>query len=108
MECFLGSQRYFCATLHTICFLCNVILPETVGLPDVLMVSLSSESGSLVVVKDRDENELPGPPSKPQVTDVTKNSVSLSWQPGLPGASPISSYVIEAFRYEFCHNLDFS
>uniref|UniRef100_A0A673LS61 Roundabout homolog 2-like n=1 Tax=Sinocyclocheilus rhinocerous TaxID=307959 RepID=A0A673LS61_9TELE len=56
------------------------------------------ESGSLVVVKDRDENELPGPPSKPQVTDVTKNSVSLSWQPGLPGASPISSYVIEAFR----------
>ncbi|XP_026109129.1 roundabout homolog 2-like isoform X1 [Carassius auratus] len=55
------------------------------------------ESGSLVIVKDRDENELPGPPSKPQVTDVTKNSVSLSWQPGLPGASPISSYVIEAF-----------
>lgn len=68
---------------------------------------LSSESGSLVVVKDRDENELPGPPSKPQVTDVTKNSVSLSWQPGLPGASPISSYVIEAFRYEFCLNLAF-
>uniref|UniRef100_A0A673M3Z4 Roundabout homolog 2-like n=1 Tax=Sinocyclocheilus rhinocerous TaxID=307959 RepID=A0A673M3Z4_9TELE len=59
------------------------------------------ESGSLVIVKDRDENELPGPPSKPQVTDVTKNSVSLSWQPGLPGVSPISSYVIEAFRYEF-------
>lgn len=55
------------------------------------------ESGSLLVVKDRDENELPGPPSKPQVTDVTKNSVSLSWQPGLPGASPISSFVIEAF-----------
>ncbi|XP_051962869.1 roundabout homolog 2 isoform X4 [Xyrauchen texanus] len=55
------------------------------------------ESGSLVVVKDRDENELPGPPSKPQVTDVTKNSVSLSWQPGLPGVSTISSYVIEAF-----------
>uniref|UniRef100_A0A8C2IT33 Roundabout, axon guidance receptor, homolog 2 (Drosophila) n=1 Tax=Cyprinus carpio TaxID=7962 RepID=A0A8C2IT33_CYPCA len=46
---------------------------------------------------NRDENELPGPPSKPQVTDVTKNSVSLSWQPGLPGASPISSFVIEAF-----------
>uniref|UniRef100_A0A8C1VEW4 Roundabout, axon guidance receptor, homolog 2 (Drosophila) n=1 Tax=Cyprinus carpio TaxID=7962 RepID=A0A8C1VEW4_CYPCA len=55
------------------------------------------ESGSLVIVKDRDENELPGPPSKPQVTDVTKNSVSLSWQPGLPGASPMSSFVIEAF-----------
>lgn len=50
-------------------------------------------------MKNHDENELPGPPSKPQVTDVTKNSVSLSWQPGLAGASPVSSYVIEAFRF---------
>lgn len=51
-----------------------------------------------MVIKNHDENELPGPPSKPQVTDVTKNSVSLSWQPGLAGASPVSSFVIEAFR----------
>ncbi|XP_036939058.1 roundabout homolog 2 isoform X14 [Acanthopagrus latus] len=55
------------------------------------------ESGGVMVIKNHDENELPGPPSKPQVTDVTKNSVSLSWQPGMAGASPVSSYVIEAF-----------
>ncbi|KAG5837543.1 hypothetical protein ANANG_G00240440 [Anguilla anguilla] len=55
------------------------------------------ESGGVTPVKGRDESELPGPPSKPQVTDVTKNSVSLSWQPGLAGASAVSSYVIEAF-----------
>ncbi|XP_074534938.1 roundabout homolog 2 isoform X10 [Halichoeres trimaculatus] len=55
------------------------------------------ESGGLLVMKSHDENELPGPPSKPQVTDVTKNSVSLSWQPGMVGASPVSSFVIEAF-----------
>ncbi|KAM4627321.1 roundabout homolog 2 isoform 2-T2 [Polymixia lowei] len=55
------------------------------------------ESGGVMVVKNRDDNELPGPPSKPQVTDVTKNSVSLSWQPGMTGASPVSSFVIEAF-----------
>ncbi|XP_029922880.1 roundabout homolog 2 isoform X7 [Myripristis murdjan] len=55
------------------------------------------ESGGVMVIKNRDENELPGPPSKPQVTDVTKNSVSLSWQPGMVGASPVSSFVIEAF-----------
>ncbi|KAL2096077.1 hypothetical protein ACEWY4_008225 [Coilia grayii] len=55
------------------------------------------EGGGLLVIKNQDENELPGPPSKPQVTDVTKNSVSLSWQPGLAGGSPVSSYVIEAF-----------
>ncbi|XP_041658929.1 roundabout homolog 2 isoform X13 [Cheilinus undulatus] len=55
------------------------------------------ESGGVLVMKNHDENELPGPPSKPQVTDVTKNSVSLSWQPGMVGASPVSSFVIEAF-----------
>ncbi|KAG5269491.1 hypothetical protein AALO_G00202650 [Alosa alosa] len=55
------------------------------------------EGGGMMVLKNQDENELPGPPSKPQVTDVTKNSVSLSWQPGLAGGSPVSSYVIEAF-----------
>ncbi|XP_058490993.1 roundabout homolog 2 isoform X8 [Solea solea] len=55
------------------------------------------ESGGLTVIKSHDENELPGPPTKPQVTDVTKNSVSLSWQSGTAGASPVSSFVIEAF-----------
>ncbi|XP_069563431.1 roundabout homolog 2 isoform X7 [Brachyistius frenatus] len=55
------------------------------------------ESGGIMVMKNHDENELPGPPSKPQVTDVTKNSVSLSWQPGMAGTSPVSSFVIEAF-----------
>ncbi|KAG9264915.1 hypothetical protein AMEX_G21259 [Astyanax mexicanus] len=55
------------------------------------------ESAGVVTIKNRDESELPGPPSKPQVTDVTKNSVSLSWQPGLTGASVTTSYVIEAF-----------
>ncbi|XP_054901265.1 roundabout homolog 2 isoform X4 [Poeciliopsis prolifica] len=55
------------------------------------------DSSAVIVTKSYDENELPGPPSKPQVTDVTKNSVSLSWQPGMTGASPVSSFVIEAF-----------
>lgn len=57
-----------------------------------------SEGGGATVTKNHDENELPGSPSKPQVTDVSKNSVSLSWQPGVAGASPVSSFVIEAFR----------
>eukprot|EP00063_Salmo_salar_P044052 XP_014018887.1 PREDICTED: roundabout homolog 2-like isoform X12 [Salmo salar] len=55
------------------------------------------DQAGVMVIKNRDDNELLGPPSKPQVTDVTKNSVSLSWQPGLTGATPISSFVIEAF-----------
>ncbi|XP_016897412.1 roundabout homolog 2-like isoform X2 [Cynoglossus semilaevis] len=40
---------------------------------------------------------LPGPPSKPAVTDVTKSSISLSWEPGPETGSPVSFYVLEAF-----------
>nr|XP_056714893.1 roundabout homolog 2 isoform X1 [Euleptes europaea] len=56
-----------------------------------------TESGGTAVSKNYDLNDLPGPPSKPQVTDVTKNSVTLSWQPGTPGNLPTSAYIIEAF-----------
>ncbi|XP_064208871.1 roundabout homolog 2-like isoform X4 [Anguilla rostrata] len=45
----------------------------------------------------QDSENLPGPPSDLQVTDVTKSSISLSWQPGPEGGSPVSAYVIEAF-----------
>ncbi|KAM7132302.1 roundabout homolog 2 isoform 3-T3 [Molossus nigricans] len=55
-----------------------------------------AESGA-TISKNYDLSDLPGPPSKAQVTDVTKNSVTLSWQPGAPGTLPASSYVIEAF-----------
>ncbi|XP_041534408.1 roundabout homolog 2 isoform X7 [Microtus oregoni] len=55
-----------------------------------------TESGA-TISKNYDINDLPGPPSKPQVTDVTKNSVTLSWQPGTPGVLPASAYIIEAF-----------
>ncbi|GAB5576350.1 roundabout homolog 2 isoform X6 [Prionailurus iriomotensis] len=57
-----------------------------------------TDSGA-TISKNYDLSDLPGPPSKPQVTDVTKNSVTLSWQPGTPGAFPASAYIIEAFRY---------
>ncbi|XP_044525181.1 roundabout homolog 2 [Gracilinanus agilis] len=55
-----------------------------------------TESGA-PVSKNYDLNDLPGSPSKPQVTDVSKNSVTLSWQPGSPGSLPASAYIIEAF-----------
>ncbi|XP_066564137.1 roundabout homolog 3 isoform X2 [Amia ocellicauda] len=41
---------------------------------------------------------LPGPPQKPLVTDVSRNSVTLTWQPSThEGGAPVTSYIIEAF-----------
>lgn len=43
--------------------------------------------------------QLPGPPQKPVVTEVTKNTVTLTWQSNPhEGGAAVTSYVIEAFR----------
>uniref|UniRef100_A0A1A8JH97 Roundabout, axon guidance receptor, homolog 2 n=1 Tax=Nothobranchius kuhntae TaxID=321403 RepID=A0A1A8JH97_NOTKU len=55
------------------------------------------DSTDLVDFMSHNSSTLPGPPSKPEVTDVTKSSISLSWEQGPEGGSPVSSYVIEAF-----------
>ncbi|KAG7516831.1 roundabout-like 2-like [Solea senegalensis] len=55
------------------------------------------DSTDLVDFMYHNATALPGPPSKPEVTDVTKSSISLSWETGPETASPVSSYVIEAF-----------
>ncbi|XP_060035796.1 roundabout homolog 3 [Erinaceus europaeus] len=39
----------------------------------------------------------PGPPSKPVVTHVTSNSITLSWKPSPEAGTSATSYVIEAF-----------
>lgn len=41
----------------------------------------------------------PGPPSQPVVTEITKNSVTLTWKPNPQAGATVTSYVIEAFRY---------
>uniref|UniRef100_A0A8C6Q5B2 Roundabout guidance receptor 2 n=1 Tax=Nothobranchius furzeri TaxID=105023 RepID=A0A8C6Q5B2_NOTFU len=55
------------------------------------------DSTDLVDFMSHNSSTLPGPPAKPEVTDVTKSSISLSWEQGPEGGSPVSSYVIEAF-----------
>ncbi|XP_075046491.1 roundabout homolog 3 isoform X4 [Mixophyes fleayi] len=56
------------------------------------------EKGSLINVQLSEPSLVPGSPSKPLVTDVTKNSVTLTWQPNPQAASaPVLSYIIEAF-----------
>ncbi|XP_059685521.1 roundabout homolog 3 [Gavia stellata] len=62
--------------------------------------------GSLEVQDDRsslslpspEPGVLPGPPSTPVVTNVTKSSVTLSWKGNEDsGATDVTSYIVEAF-----------
>ncbi|XP_059824987.1 roundabout homolog 2 isoform X4 [Hypanus sabinus] len=56
------------------------------------------ESGPSTVNVKTDVDALPGSPSKPQVADVTRSSITLTWLPGKhTGSSPVTSYIIEAF-----------
>uniref|UniRef100_A0A6Q2XH26 Roundabout, axon guidance receptor, homolog 3 (Drosophila) n=1 Tax=Esox lucius TaxID=8010 RepID=A0A6Q2XH26_ESOLU len=56
------------------------------------------ESGDWSVPQASEPFQLPGPPQKPVVTDVTRNSVTLTWQPNAhEGGAAVTSYIIEAF-----------
>ncbi|XP_019907395.2 roundabout homolog 2 isoform X2 [Esox lucius] len=68
----------------------------------------SSWSGTLTVRGDADREspgprvsesiQLPGPPQKPVVTEVTRNTVTLTWQSNPhEGGAAVTSYIIEAF-----------
>nr|XP_023690597.1 roundabout homolog 3 isoform X2 [Paramormyrops kingsleyae] len=56
------------------------------------------ERGAPAVPRASEPIQLPGPPQKPVVTDVTRNSVTLTWQPNPhEGGAAVTSYIIEAF-----------
>uniref|UniRef100_A0A8C8RCG5 Roundabout guidance receptor 1 n=1 Tax=Pelusios castaneus TaxID=367368 RepID=A0A8C8RCG5_9SAUR len=46
-----------------------------------------------------DPNLIPSAPSKPEVTDVSRNTVTLSWQPNLNSGATPTSYIIEGFSH---------
>uniref|UniRef100_A0A4W5QYL3 Roundabout, axon guidance receptor, homolog 3 (Drosophila) n=1 Tax=Hucho hucho TaxID=62062 RepID=A0A4W5QYL3_9TELE len=55
----------------------------------------SSWSGTLTM---RESIQLPGPPQKPVVTEVTRSTVTLTWQSNPhEGGAAVTSYIIEAF-----------
>ncbi|XP_072834939.2 roundabout homolog 3 isoform X2 [Pogona vitticeps] len=59
---------------------------------------LVQENGADLQAQLPEPSLLPGPPSVPLVTDVTKNSVALIWKPSpVSGGAAVSSYIIEAF-----------
>uniref|UniRef100_A0A667WFS5 Roundabout guidance receptor 1 n=1 Tax=Myripristis murdjan TaxID=586833 RepID=A0A667WFS5_9TELE len=50
-------------------------------------------------IRPTDPNLIPSAPSKPEVTDVTRTSVTLSWKPNLNAGATPTSYIIEAFSH---------
>ncbi|XP_073176921.1 roundabout homolog 3 isoform X5 [Lepidochelys kempii] len=57
-----------------------------------------AETGADLQVQLSEPGHLPGPPSAPLVTDVTKNSVTLVWKPSPQrGGTAVTTYIIEAF-----------
>ncbi|XP_066478768.1 roundabout homolog 1 isoform X3 [Tiliqua scincoides] len=46
-----------------------------------------------------DPNLIPSAPSKPDITDVSRNTVTLSWKPNLNSGATPTSYIIEAFSH---------
>lgn len=46
-----------------------------------------------------DPNLIPSAPSKPDVTDVSKNTVTLLWHPNLNSGATPTSYIVEAFSH---------
>ncbi|KAG7465569.1 roundabout-like 2-like isoform X3, partial [Solea senegalensis] len=56
------------------------------------------EDGGPPVSRVSEFLQLPGPPHKPVVTDVTKNTVTLTWQSNPhEGGAAVTAYVIQAF-----------
>ncbi|XP_078140205.1 roundabout homolog 2 [Centroberyx gerrardi] len=56
------------------------------------------EDGVSLVSRVSESIQLPGPPQKPVVTEVTKNTVTLTWQSNPhEGGAAVTSYIIEAF-----------
>uniref|UniRef100_UPI003AAF2424 roundabout homolog 1 n=1 Tax=Centroberyx gerrardi TaxID=166262 RepID=UPI003AAF2424 len=50
-------------------------------------------------IRPTDPNLIPSAPSKPEVTDVTRTSVTLSWKPNLNAGATPTSYIVEAFSH---------
>jgi hypothetical protein len=49
-----------------------------------------------LVVKTRDDMELPGPPSNMAISNIGPRSVTLQFKPGYDGKTSISRWQVEA------------
>lgn len=64
-----------------------------------ISVPLPAGDGSLLSTPPPEPGILPGPPSTPLVTNVTKSSVTLTWKGNEQSGGTTVTYIVEAFRY---------
>ncbi|XP_061105667.1 roundabout homolog 1-like [Conger conger] len=65
-----------------------------------VLLEVSDEFGVVVQpVRPTDPNLIPSAPSQPEVTEVSRSSVTLSWRPNPTAGATPTSYVIEAFSH---------
>lgn len=69
---------------------------------DFVAVSLAEFGVVVQSGHPSDPSLIPSAPSKPEVTDISRTSVTVSWKSGPSGTAPPTSYLIEAFRLETC------
>lgn len=62
-------------------------------------VPLPAGDGSHLSPPSPEPGILPGPPSTPLVTNVTKSSVTLTWKGSEQSGGTAVTYIVEAFRY---------
>lgn len=77
----------------------SILLTAASCLYSALLSPLSEFGVPVQPPRPTDPNLIPSAPSKPEVTDVSRNTVTLSWQPNLNSGATPTSYIIEAFRY---------
>lgn len=70
---------------------------------------VSAEFGVVVQPNQpTDPNLIPSAPSKPEVTDISRTSVTLTWKLSPNSGATPTSYLIEAFRFDIYKNITLS
>jgi len=68
---------------------------------NAFLVVETSSNPRTIFHRTPEPSAFPGPPSRPDVTDVTDTSVQLSWRANSNhGASPVVAFTVEYFSHE--------
>lgn len=89
-------MRHLCSLKHSVFArkveLCN----------EYICISVAELGVVIQTSQPIDPNLIPSAPSKPEVTDIGRTHVTLSWNSNPNAGATPTSYLIEAFRLDMC------